>query len=260
MIAVLRGLRSFLSVLLVGLLFMLFSVVLRLGVLPAVWLRPELRFVLVSLFMKGISHGILGLLHLGGARFSRHGEIPTASPVVVVANHQGLVDILQVTLLSRPHVPAFVTRRRYARFVPVVSACVRLLGSPIIDPKRDARRAVEAIRRAALELPHGMTIFPEGHRSLDGAVRPFRTAGLTAILEARRAPVYVVVNDGVWHGRRLVDLLFRVHLMNASAEVLGPYETPGNPSEIPALIAGLREIIVARLHERRYARAGASLA
>jgi 1-acyl-sn-glycerol-3-phosphate acyltransferase len=257
MTAVLRGLRSFLSVLLVGPLFMLGSVVLRLGVLPTVWLRPELRFVLVSLFMKGISHGILGLLRLGGARFRRRGEIPTASPVVVVANHQGLVDILQITLLSHPCVPAFVTRRRYARFVPLVSASVRLLGSPIIDPKRDANGAVEAIRRGAIELPHGMTIFPEGHRSLDGAVRPFRMAGLAAIFEVRRVPVYLVVSDGVWHGRRLVDLLFRVHLMNASAEVLGPYEIPGNPAEIPAFIAGLREIIVARLRERRDARAGA---
>jgi 1-acyl-sn-glycerol-3-phosphate acyltransferase len=255
MIAILRGMRSFLSVLLMGPLFALGSVVLRLGVLPAVWTRPALRWRLVSLFMKGICHGIQGLLRLGGARFRRRGEIPTASPVVVVANHQGLVDITQIALLSRPRVPGFVTRRRYARFVPVVAAAVRLLGGPIIDPKRNPRGALEVIRRAALELPHGIIIFPEGHRSNDGAVGPFRTAGLTAILEARRVPVYLVVSDGVWRGRRLVDLLFRVHLMNASAEVLGPFETPGNPSEIPAFIAGLRQLIVNRLRERRAAEA-----
>ena len=253
MIAVLRGLRSFLSVLLIGPLFMLGSVVLRLGMIPALWVRPQLRWVLVSLFMKGMSHGILGLLSLGGARFRRRGVIPTASPVVVIANHQGLVDITQIALLCRPRVPGFVTRRRYARFVPVVSAAVRTLGGPIVDPKRDARGAIEAIRRAAVELPHGMIIFPEGHRSLDGAVGPFRTAGLAAIFEARRIPVYLVVSDGVWRGRRLADVLFRAHLMNACAEVLGPFESPGNPSEIPAFIAGLRRIIVARLQERRTA-------
>lgn len=251
MIAVLRGMRSLLSVLLMGPLFMLGSLVLRLGVLPAVWLRPRLRFPLASLFMKGMSHGILGLLRLGGARIRRQGVIPTASPVLIVANHQGLVDINQITLLCRPGVPAFVTRRRYARFVPVVSACIRLLGSPIVDPRRDPKGALEAVRRGATELPHGLIIFPEGHRSLDGTVRPFRSAGLAAILEARRIPVYLVVGDGVWPGRRLVDLLFRAHLIDACAEVLGPYAPPEDPAKIPAFITGLRETIVARLQQRR---------
>jgi len=251
MITLVRAVRSLAAVLLVGLLFLLASPVLRLVVVPGAWLFPLQRFRLVSLFMKGMSSGILGGLRLGGARVRRVGTLPTAAPVLVVANHQALLDICQVTLMAHPRVPAFVTRRRYARFVPLVSQCIRLLGSPIVDPKRDPQGSVTAIRKGARELPHGMIIFPEGHRSHDGAIRPFRTTGIETVLGERRTPVYLVLNEGVWRVRRLADLLFRVHLIDAYSEVLGPYEPPADDAGLRAFILDLRETLVARLAEVR---------
>ncbi len=247
----LRGARSLLSVLLVGLWFVLGSPVLRLVVLPGAWLFPRQRFRLVSLYMKGVSAGILALLSVGGARFRRVGTVPTEVPVLVVANHQSLVDIPQITLLCRPGVPAFVSRARYGRFVPLVSACIRLLGSPMIDPKRDPRGAVAAIREGVRRLPHGMMIFPEGHRTSDGEIGPFRTSGVEAVLGERRLPVYLVLNDGVWRVRRLADLLFRVHLIDAVSEVIGPFEPPQQPDELPAFVHGLRDTLATRLAELR---------
>jgi 1-acyl-sn-glycerol-3-phosphate acyltransferase len=246
-----RAVRSLFSVLLVGVLFLLGSLVLRLWILPTLWLRPRDRVRLGSLFMKGMSGGILGLLQLGGARVRRRGSIPTGSPVAIVANHQSLLDITQIALLARPRSPAFVARKRYARFVPHVSATMRLLGCPIVDPRRDPAGAVEAVRQAARELPHGLVIFPEGHRSVDGRVRPFRTAGLEAMLAERRLPLYVVVNEGTWRVRRLADLLFRVHLVDAYAEVLGPWEPPADPEKLRELAQELRRVIVDRLADLR---------
>jgi len=253
MLSVIRGARSFVSVLLVGLFFLLMSPVLRLVVVPGAWLFPGQRFRLVSLFMKAMSAGILGLLRLGGARARRAGTLPTASPILVVANHQSLLDICQITLLAEPRVPAFVTRRRYARFVPLVSQSIRLLGSPIVDPKRDPRGAVEAVRKGARELPHGLIIFPEGHRSVDGELRPFRAAGLETILSERRTPVYLVLNEGSWRVRRFADLLFRVHLMDARSEVMGPVEPPADDARLAEFIRGLRQILADRLAEVRSA-------
>jgi 1-acyl-sn-glycerol-3-phosphate acyltransferase len=253
MLSVIRGVRSLLSVLLVGLLFLTMSPVLRLVVIPGAWLFPRHRFLLVSRFMKAICTGIFALLRLGGARVRRAGTLPTGSPVLVVANHQALTDICQVTLLAQPRVPAFVARRRYARFVPLVSACMRLLGCPIVDPKRDPSGAVEAIRRGARALPHGLLIFPEGHRSVDGAIRPFRTTGIIAALGERRTPVYLVLNEGVWRVRRLADLLFRVHLIDASSEVIGPFAPPADDASLPEFIWRLRQTLVERLAEVRAA-------
>jgi 1-acyl-sn-glycerol-3-phosphate acyltransferase len=246
-----RAVRSLAAVLLVGLLFLLGSPVLRLFVVPGAWLFPGQRFRLVSWFMKGMSAGILGLLRLGGARARRVGTLPTAEPVLVVANHQALLDICQMTLMARPRVPAFVTRRRYARFVPLVSQSIRLLGSPIVDPRRDPKGSVEAIRNGARELPHGIVIFPEGHRSQDGEVRPFRAAGVETILAERRTPVYLVLNEGVWRVRRLADLLFRAHLIDAYSEVMGPFEPPADAAQLPAFVRQLRETLVRRLAEVR---------
>ena len=258
MITALRSLRSFLAVLAVGGLFALGSPVLRLYVLPTAWFLPERRFELVSWFMKWMSRNIFRLLSLGGARIRRSGRVPTETPVVVVANHQSLLDICQATLLSDPFVPAFVTRRRYARFVPLVSASVRMLGSPLIDPKRDARRALEIIRTTVRELPHGILIFPEGHRTRDGEVQPFHAGGLQVLLEDRPTPVYLVVNEGTWQVRRLADTLFNLPLVDARAEVLGPFEPPEDPKEIPGFVKGLREKVATRLREMRAGGGGLS--
>jgi 1-acyl-sn-glycerol-3-phosphate acyltransferase len=247
----LRGARSLISVLLVGLLFLLMSPVLRLVVVPGSWLLPRQRSLLVSVFMKAMSSVIFAFLRLGGASCRRIGTLPTDSPILVVANHQALLDICQITLLAQPRVPAFVTRRRYERFVPLVSQCIRLLGSPIVDPKRDPKGSVAAIRQGARELRHGVAIFPEGHRSGDGEIRPFRTAGIEAILDERRMPVYLVLNDGVWRVRRFSDLLFRVPLIDAYSEVMGPFEPPADAELLPQFVKDLRATLVARLAEIR---------
>lgn len=251
MLSVLRGGRSLVSVLLVGLLFLLMSLPLRLIVIPGVYLFPRQRFLLVTLFMKAICHGIFAMLRLGGAHVRRKGTLPTAEPVLVVANHQSLTDIVQVTLMAEPRVPAFVTRRRYERFVPLVSACIRLLGCPMVDPKRDPGGAVAAVRRGARELPHGLLIFPEGHRSRDGSLLPFRPAGVIAALTERPTPVYLVLNEGVWRVGRMSDLLFRVHLIDAYSEVVGRFDPPADPAEYPAFLRTLRGTLEARLAERR---------
>jgi 1-acyl-sn-glycerol-3-phosphate acyltransferase len=246
-----RGVRSLLAVGAVGILFVLGSLVLRVYVVPAAWLRPDRQPVLISRYMKWMARNIFRLLELGGARIRRTGRLPTQDPVVIVANHQSLLDILQVTLLADPFVPAFVTRTRYGRFVPLVSTSAKMLGSPFIDPRGDPRGALETIKTTARNLPHGILIFPEGHRTRDGELRPFRSAGLQAILEDKPTPVFLVVNEGSWQVRRLADTLFNLPLVDAQSEVLGPFSPPVGAGEVPAFLNRMRDTIAARLHEIR---------
>jgi hypothetical protein len=63
--------------------------------------------------------------------------------------------------------------------------------------------------------------------------------------------VYLVMNDGVWRVARFTDLLFRVHLIDAYSEVMGPFEPPADPAEWPAFVKGLRARLAARLEEHR---------
>lgn len=251
LVAVLRGALSLCAAALVGLDWLVLDLFLRLFVIPGAWLFPRHRLRLVTWHMKAISWTTFAIFRIGGGRFRRHGVLPTGSPVYVVANHQAVLDIMQVTLLARPYAPAFVTRVRYRRFIPQVSACIPLLGCPMVDPRNDPQGAVEAIRRGARELTHGLLIFPEGHRSRTGEVGRFRAAGFEAMLRERRLPVYLVVNDGMWRARRFTDAIFRAHLMDGWSEVVGRFEPPEDDSEIPAFIDRLRDVIVERLAEHR---------
>jgi 1-acyl-sn-glycerol-3-phosphate acyltransferase len=250
-LAVLRGARSLLASGVALMSWVALTPFLRLVVVPGARLFPRHRLRFVTWHMKAVTTSTFFFLRLGGGRFRRRGVLPTGSPVYVVANHQTIFDIMQVTLLARPYAPAFVARTRYRRFIPHVSACIRLLGCPVVDPRSDRVGAVEAIRRGARELTHGLLIFPEGHRSRDGAVRPFRPAGLEAMLRERRLPVYVVVNDGMWPARRFTDAIFRAHLLDGWSEVVGRFEPPEDESELPAFIDHLRDVIVERLAAHR---------
>lgn len=254
MIDILRRARSLLALLLTLATFPIGTVPFYLVVVPLAWLRPAWRAGLVTAFMRGMSASILFALGLGGARFRRRGELPTSEPILIVANHQSLTDICQVVLLSRPFVPAFVTRDRYRRFIPLVSPCVRMIDCPIVDPVGDARGAVHAVRRGARSLRHGLLIFPEGHRTRDGELRPFKTAGLRAALDERRMPVYLVVSDGFWRARRLVDFVFQVHLMNGESRVVGPIEPPDDAAELDGFVRSLRERVAAELAAMRVER------
>jgi len=227
------------------------SLVFYLVILPSTWIWTSRRRILAEAFIKTMASGILACLRLGGASFRLSGRIPTEEPVLVVGNHQSLLDILLIAVMSSPYTPAPVARRRYARFVPLVSPALRFVGSPIIDPRRDAKGAIETLSRAALASHHGILIFPEGHRTRDGEIGPFRPSGLIAMLEARRLPVYVVVTDGLWASRRLVDSILTVHRVRGETEVLGPFEAPESDSELPEFVHQLRAKLVERLGDMR---------
>lgn len=252
-----QALRSLIVLLAVLVWLLLGGAFQRLFVWPAVHLLPARRFALVSAFMRGMSGGIFRLLQLGGARFTRRGVIPTSPPCLVLMNHQSLLDITTVVMLSGGLVPAFATRRRYHYGVPCISPCLRLLDCPIVDPQGDTRGSVQAIEQVAQRHPAGIVIFAEGNRSRDGRVRPFKTAGSRAALAGRPMPVYLVVTDGFVAGRRLLDFVFGVGAIRGETEVLGPYTPPLDPGEHAAFVRELREILVARLEERRGASARA---
>lgn len=231
----------------------------RLVVYPLVYLRPRWRRGLTSRYFRGMSHGILFCMRMGGATLRRSGTVSTASPALVLMNHQSLLDIPTAGLMSSPFVPWFVTRDRYHYGVPAVSPCLRLMGCPVIDPG-DARGSLRTMKAATRDLEHGMLIFAEGHRSLDGEIQPFQTAGVLTVLRERRLPVYVVVTDGFWSARRLVDFVLGVGKIRGETEVLGRFEPPEDRDELPAFVDGLRDTMVAHLARMRDRRSDDSVA
>lgn len=245
-----RRIRSATSLLLALFSFVPWGLYQYLVLVPAAALFPSRGEAWMAVFTRAVALTLLAIFRFGGARFQLIGRIPTDAPCVVVGNHQSLADPAVLIAMAGPWVPAFVTRRRYAN-VPVIGTSMRWANCPIIDPTRDARGAVATIAAAAARLQHGVLIFPEGHRTVDGEIRPFRTSGLLAILTTRRVPVYVAVTDGLWVNRRLVDFVFNVHRMRGRTEILGPFAPPEDAAALPAFIDGLRDMMVGHLAQMR---------
>lgn len=204
------------------------------------------RLMWISWWARHGSAIALGILARGGAGSRREGFVPSDAPGIVLMNHQSVLDVLVLCVMTGPLVPAFVARERYAR-APVIGTGLWLADCPVIDPRKDRAGAVECLRKAMAE-ERAIALYPEGHRSPDGTLQPFRPAGLLAMLATRRVPVWLVATDGFQAARKLLDLAFNLHRIDGRTELIGRFDPPADEAHLPAFV------------ERLHAELGAGLA
>lgn len=112
---------------------------------------------------------------------------------IIVANHLSYIDIFTlITLLKK--VPHFLAKKELFR-IPVFGTCLRAAG--VIEIDRDnpdiALMAIEKALSKGLNKP--IAIFPEGTRSPDGKLQPFKKRGLILLFKTG-LPVIPVVFIG----------------------------------------------------------------
>lgn len=125
--------------------------------------------------------------HLLGTRYSFQNkfEIPSDKAVIIVANHQSMNDIPPIIWYLRKHHPKFISKKELGKGIPSVSYNLRHGGSVLID-RKDAIQSLKAIREFAVRVREhnwGAVIFPEGTRSRDGKVKPFKRKGLETLIK-----------------------------------------------------------------------------
>ena len=244
--------RGYLTLAVVGSFVLAAELATRTVLAPAMLLFRRSRRRLLTAWMRGVAGVLLGLLRrLGGVRIAGEPRIPGREGVLVVGNHQSLLDIpLVVRALPDSH-PRIVTRRRYARGIPLVSTLLALTDSPLVDPERPGPTQVEALGRMARECVHPLVIFPEGHRSRDGALRPFRRGGLGAILRARAWTVHLLVVDGFWRAGKFTELARALSGVRGRVATVGPIEWPGPEGDVDAFVSELEQRMAAELSRLR---------
>ena len=227
----------------------------RLVVWPLVAAIPSRRRAVVGAWLRFNARATFALARaLAGVRLSVRGSIPPES-VVVVMNHQSVLDIpLGVLLIPGPY-PIIPTRDRYGRGIPGISPLTRLARFPLVSHGRTAtRQELVAMRALADEVASGdqsLLIFPEGHRSLDGNIDPFMKSGLKLILARARRPVYCVVADGMWHVPTFAAAAMRFAGTRISAAVIGPFHPPAGGAELDAFIDAIRDRMIEALDALR---------
>lgn len=225
---------------------------LYLVVVPWAAIRPRQETTIGADWVSLIAKSLVALCRLGGARIEVEGHIDCAQPAVVIMNHQSVLEIAPMIYIFGTRLPRFVARSRYARWIPTVSRAIRYLDCVIVDPRKDRAGAVLALKRAAEEgLRHAVMLFPEGHRTLDGEIREFRPAGTIALLQSGPMPVYVVVGDGFWRLRRVVDSFFGLGSVKARIRVVERAMSPKDPAELPAFVEERRQVMIRELARMR---------
>ena len=223
----------------------------RLVVWPLVTLAPARRRAVVGAWLRFNARATFALARaLAGVRLSVRGAIPPES-VVVVMNHQSVLDIpLGVLLIPGPY-PIIPTRDRYGRGIPGISPLTRLARFPLVTHGKTAtRQELVALRALADEVARGeqsLLIFPEGHRSRDGDIDPFMKSGLKLILARARRPVYCIVADGMWHVPTFAAAAVRFAGTSIRAAVIGPFHAPAGAAELDAFIDAIRDRMIEAL-------------
>ena len=127
--------------------------------------------------------------------------IPKDKPIIFVANHQGLFDIIGLAWLLREFHPKFVSKIELGKGIPSVSYNLQHGGSVLID-RKDPRQALPELKKMGEYIQNNSrstVIFPEGTRTRNGQPKPFASNGLKILCKyAPDAWVVPVTINNSW--------------------------------------------------------------
>ncbi len=175
-------------------------------------------------------------------RIEHHGSenIPSEGPLILAANH--------VTYFDPPWISVRVYRTVRIMtwdklFVPPAGWILRWFGAfpvSLSNPESSAYRAALRVLRRG----EALMIFPEGGRSPDGSLMPFKSGAARLALRTGAAIVPVAVHGGerVWSKKMVFPRPAKVHIYYLPP--IRPEQFPGNADE---LIEQVRERIASGL-------------
>jgi 1-acyl-sn-glycerol-3-phosphate acyltransferase len=190
-------------------LLILFYIVLVIVITPFILfcmltgLRDPL--IAIGLWAMRVSRRVLGIkVEVSGLE-----NIDPRTPSVYMPNHASFIDgPLVMTLI--PGVARVILKKPVLR-IPIVGMAMRYVGFVPVDRKgaeggkKSIARAVSLMR----ERGYSFLIFPEGTRTLDGRIGPFRRGGFFLALESGAPIVPVTITGtrelmpkGQWYARR----------------------------------------------------------
>jgi len=115
-------------------------------------------------------------------------NIPRRGPVLLIANHQSFLDPVLVGLAT-PRQLHFLARQSLFRHWPL-ALLIRSLNAVPIHHEGLGKEGLKTILEQ-LRAGRAVVVFPEGTRTPDGAVHPFR-AGIQLLIKRVQAPIMPV--------------------------------------------------------------------
>lgn len=204
-----------------------------------------LRIKLCNGYGKLVGSGLIRLLVRCPLAMSHRERIDELKPAIYVSNHTSTLDIFLGMWLC-PYGGCGIAKKEIGN-IPLFGWLYRLSGHLLID-RGDREKAIAALEETArLVREHELSIWlwPEGTRSRDGRLIPFKK-GFVHLAIATGLPVIPVVVHGahkVWEARTLT--LSREPLR---VDVLEPVDTSGwSEHSVEQHVAEVRALFLANL-------------
>lgn len=207
--------------------------------LPRMWVHEVMRFW---------GRSVLRLLGLE-LRILNESTMEERAARVMVFNHQSALDMCWVAAIFPP-APLAIGKKQLI-WVPFVNLAWWALDFIRID-RRNPRKAMAGLETAIREITANrrtLIIAPEGTRTLDGGLLPFKS-GAFRIAVKSQAPICPVVVSGAFELLAKGGALPRRGVITVS--YLPPIETLGIPeSGVNELMGRVREAMVAAYEAQR---------
>jgi 1-acyl-sn-glycerol-3-phosphate acyltransferase len=154
----------------------------------------------VALFANRVKVKIEGIEHLNGK-----------GPYIFMSNHQGYYDVFAL-LGYLPYQFKWLVKKELFS-IPFFGWTMAAAGYISLD-REGTRQTVKAMNKAAQKIRDGMSvvIFPEGSRSPDGSIQPFKKGGFTLAIKSKVPIVPIAIS-----GSR--DIMPKDKLTAASGEI-----------------------------------------
>ena len=136
-------------------------------------------------------------LTLLDSRLDVRGDVPPGR-YIVVSNHQSIADIAVIPWALRTLNVKFVAKEELGRGIPTVSMALQHWGSVLIS-RHGTRRDITCMKSMARGLAHwdaSVVIFPEGTRSRDGRLQPYKSGAVRVVANETALPLLPIAIDG----------------------------------------------------------------
>lgn len=195
----------------------------KIHLIARLWAKTLLAVTKIRVRVIGEEHVLLG------------------KPQIFMPNHQSDFDIF-IVLAHIPGQFRWIAKKELFR-IPVFSKAMRNAGYIEID-RQNRAKALESLRLAAQKIREGKSVvtFPEGTRSKDGTIKPFKQGTFHLAIESG-APIVPISIIGA--GKIMPKRSLRIHPGRVTLVFDKPVDVSGYTTETRAdLIERVRGVIV----------------
>ncbi len=193
---------------------------------------------------------LLRIGHLLGTTYKveNRESIPKGVPIIFVANHQSLYDIIGIIWFLRKFHPKFVSKKELGKGIPSISYNLNHGGSVLID-RNDPKQAISVIKELSQYIEktnRSAVIFPEGTRSKTGSPKEFAKSGLKIL--CKYAPSAYVVPITINNSWKFVKFGFLPYGLGNRITFTIHNAIPVKDSDIDNLTDRVEEIIIQHIN------------